>query len=102
ASTNDGSSDGLGVGGRMSDNEILPSSLPDDAWIASIRVDARPDGLPHMLKSLRGAREMKAAEVGRCENRITDIGPTPRQHVDHAGWKTRLLEKTVDEVGGVE
>ena len=60
----DRSRDGLGVRGRVRDDEVLAAGLADDARVAAIAGDVLADRLPHALEDRRRAGEVDAGEVG--------------------------------------
>ena len=92
----DGGCDGLGVGGRVREDEVLPAGLADETWIAAVAPgrDGLPDGLPHAVEDRGRTGEVDPREVRAGEGSAPDRRARAVDEVDDAVGKPGLLQHT--------
>ena len=84
----------------MSDDEVLPAGLADDARVVAVRVDVAADVLPHRVEDGRRPGEVDPGQLGAGERCVADRRAGAVDEVDDAVGQARLLEQAHHVVGG--
>ena len=82
---------GVDIGARVSENEVLAARFPDDARIADILANVGTDLQIDRRKGSRASGEVNATEIDVCQRRWTNDRPRTRHHIDDARRQAGLF-----------